>query len=87
MRVWLQSGSIQSCNSCGSVTSANLYVLMNSRRLARLFAAQPKTRRNEPKYLAEILNTVAECCARPKEQLARETGENAARLFGLPKSS
>lgn len=50
--------------------------------LPRTIVPKPKSRRNEPKYLIEVLNTLAECCARPQQQLARETAENAVRLFG-----
>ena len=52
--------------------------------LPRTLVPKPKTRRNEPKYLVEVLNTLAECCARSQQQLASETSENATRLFGLP---
>lgn len=52
--------------------------------LPRTLVPKPKTRRNEPKYLVEVLKTVAECCDRPPEQVARETSDNAARLFKLP---
>lgn len=51
--------------------------------LPRTLVPKPKTRRNEPKYLPEVLNMVAECCAKPTELLARETVENAERLFNL----
>lgn len=52
--------------------------------LPRTLVPKPKTRRNEPKYLVAVLDTVAECCGRPADQVARETSENATRLFGLP---
>lgn len=55
--------------------------------LPRTLRPRPKTRRNEPKYLVEVLNTVADCCARPREQVARETQENAERLFRLSAAS
>jgi TatD DNase family protein len=48
----------------------------------------PKTRRgkrNEPAYVLEVLERVASVRAEPIEELALATGENAARLFGLPR--
>lgn len=52
--------------------------------LPRTLVPKPKTRRNEPKYLAEVLKTIAACCDRPPEQVAKETSDNATRLFKLP---
>mgnify|MGYP006161281559 CR=1 FL=1 len=51
--------------------------------LPRTIRPKPKTRRNEPKHLIEVLYTLARCCGRPAEQLAMETSENAKRLFGI----
>jgi TatD DNase family protein len=51
--------------------------------LPRTIRPRPKTRRNEPKYLVEVLHTLARCCGRPAEQLAEETSANAKRLFGV----
>lgn len=51
--------------------------------LPRTIRPKPKTRRNEPKHLVEVLYTLARCCGRPAEQLAEETSENARRLFGV----
>jgi len=45
---------------------------------------QPKARRNEPAFLPHILRTVARALGRPPEDVARETTENARRLFSLP---
>jgi TatD DNase family protein len=51
--------------------------------LPRTLTPKPKTRRNEPRHLVEILKTLARCCDRPVEQVAIETSDNARRLFGL----
>ena len=51
--------------------------------LPRTIRPKPKSRRNEPKHLIEVLHTLARCCGRPAEQLALETSENAKRLFGI----
>jgi TatD DNase family protein len=51
--------------------------------LPRTIRPKPKTRRNEPKHLIEVLYTLSRCCGRPAEQLALETSENAKRLFGV----
>tara|TARA_B110000858_G_scaffold194792_2_gene249887 strand:+ start:16044 stop:16838 length:795 start_codon:yes stop_codon:yes gene_type:complete len=51
--------------------------------LPRTIRPKPKTRRNEPKHLIEVLYTLARCCGRPAELLAKETSENAKRLFGV----
>lgn len=52
--------------------------------LPRDLRPKPKSRRNEPMHLVHILHTVAQCCGRPVEQLAKETTENARRFFALP---
>ena len=51
--------------------------------LPRTIRPKPKTRRNEPKHLVEVLYMLSRCCGRPAEQLAIETCENAKRLFGV----
>ncbi len=51
--------------------------------LPRSLSPKPKTRRNEPKYLAEVLGVIAQHCDRDFDQLAIETTRNAKRLFGL----
>jgi TatD DNase family protein len=51
--------------------------------LPRTIRPKPKTRRNEPKHLIEVLYTISRCCGRPAEQLALETSENSKRLFGV----
>jgi len=50
--------------------------------LPRTIRPKPKTRRNEPRHLVEVLYTLSRCCGRPAEQLALETSANARRLFG-----
>jgi TatD DNase family protein len=52
--------------------------------LPRSLRPRPKTRRNEPAWLPEVLRVVAEHCQRPVEQVAAETTANARRLFNLP---
>lgn len=52
--------------------------------LPRSLRPRPKTRRNEPAWLTEVLRVVAEHCQRPAADVARQTTANAVRLFGLP---
>lgn len=49
--------------------------------LPRSLRPKPKSRRNEPAFLTEVLNTVANYCGRPAVQVAQETTANAKRLF------
>ena len=49
----------------------------------RTLRPQPKSRRNEPAYLAHVLATVASALGRPIEDVARTTSENARRFFRL----
>ncbi len=51
--------------------------------LPRTISPKPKTRRNEPAYLVEVLTTVAEARGQDTEHVARITTENAIRFFGL----
>ena len=51
--------------------------------LPRSIRPKPKSRRNEPKFLPEVLRVVAEASGRSEEQLAITTTENAKRFFGL----
>ncbi len=52
--------------------------------LPRTLRPKPKTRRNEPKYLAEVLRVLAECRSDDVSKLAAATASNARRLFALP---
>src|SRR5690554_3203645 len=52
--------------------------------LPRTLRPRPKTRRNEPAWLPEVLRVTALHCGRPAAQLAQETTANARRLFSLP---
>jgi TatD DNase family protein len=52
--------------------------------LPRTIRPKPKTRRNEPMYLTEVLKTVAEARGQSEEHVARITTENARRFFNLP---
>lgn len=54
--------------------------------LPRTIQPKPKTRRNEPAYLPEVLKTVAEARGQSVEHVARITTENAERFFELKKS-
>ena len=54
--------------------------------LPRTIRPKPKTRRNEPMYLAEVLRVVAEARGQSEEHVARITTENARRFFNLPPS-
>jgi TatD DNase family protein len=51
--------------------------------LPRTLEPKPKTRRNEPAYLTEVLRVVAEARGQSEEHVARITTENAVRFFGL----
>ena len=51
--------------------------------LPRTIAPKPKTRRNEPMYLPEVLRVVAEARGHTEEHVARVTSETAERFFGL----
>lgn len=55
--------------------------------LPRSIKPRPKSRRNEPCYLTEVLNTVANAVGRSPLELAQQTSANARRLFQLPKAS
>lgn len=51
--------------------------------LPRSLEEKPKTRRNEPRYLPEVLRVIAECREESISSLARQTTANARALFGL----
>jgi TatD DNase family protein len=51
--------------------------------LPRTFQPKPKSRRNEPAYLTEVLRIVAEARGQAEEHVARITTENAIRFFDL----
>jgi len=52
--------------------------------MPRTIKPKPKTRRNEPAYLPEVLQVVAEARGQSVDHVARITTENAARFFSLP---
>ena len=52
--------------------------------MPRTIQPKPKTRRNEPMYLTEVLKVVAEARSQSEEHVARVTTENARRFFRLP---
>ncbi|MEQ8953777.1 MAG: TatD family hydrolase [Gammaproteobacteria bacterium] len=52
--------------------------------LPRSLQPRPQTRRNEPKYLGEVLTMVARCRGQEAAQVAAATTANARRLFKLP---
>jgi TatD DNase family protein len=54
--------------------------------MPRTIQPKPKTRRNEPMYLAEVVRIVAEARSQSIEHVARVTTENARRFFSLPPS-
>jgi TatD DNase family protein len=54
--------------------------------LPRSIQPKPKTRRNEPAYLPEVLKTVAEARGQSTDHIAAITTENAVRFFGLEKN-
>ena len=51
--------------------------------LPRTIEPKPKTRRNEPAYLTEVLRVVAEARGQSEEHVAQITTENAVRFFDL----
>jgi len=52
--------------------------------LPRTIRPKPKSRRNEPAYLVDVLSTVADARGQSMEHVARITTENAVRFFALP---
>lgn len=52
--------------------------------LPRTVTPKPKTRRNEPMYLAEVVKVLAEARGQSEEHIAGITTENARRFFALP---
>jgi TatD DNase family protein len=52
--------------------------------LPRDLKPPPRGRRNEPQFLAHVLERVAALLERPVDIVARATTANAERLFGLP---
>jgi len=51
--------------------------------LPRTIQPKPKTRRNEPMHLVEVLRVVAEARDQPEEHVAEITTRNAVRFFNL----
>lgn len=51
--------------------------------LPRTLQPKPAHRRNEPMYLVEVLRETARCRGQTPEALARQTTDNACRLFQL----
>lgn len=51
--------------------------------LPRTLDPKPKSRRNEPKYLVEILKVVADSLGMEEAEVARLTTENARRFFAI----
>ena len=51
--------------------------------LPRTIEPKPKTRRNEPMYLAEVLKTVAEARNQSIDHVAEITSDNARRFFAI----
>ncbi len=51
--------------------------------LPRTLKPKPKSRRNEPAYLPEVLRVVADARGQSEEHVARITTENAIEFFGL----
>ena len=54
--------------------------------MPRTIQPRPKTRRNEPMHLTEVLKVVAEARDQSEEHVARVTTDNARRFFRLPGS-
>lgn len=51
--------------------------------LPRTLQPMPKVRRNEPRYLPEILKMLSHCTGRSVVTLARQTRDNSMCLFGI----
>lgn len=51
--------------------------------LPRTLSPKPKTRRNEPSYLTEVLRVVAEAMQESESTVAKATTANAERFFGF----
>ena len=51
--------------------------------LPRTIRPKPKSRRNEPAYLPEVLKTVADARGQTEQQVAEITTANAKRFFGI----
>ncbi len=51
--------------------------------LPRTLDPKPKTRRNEPMYLREVLRVLADAMGQPESSIASATTENAERFFAL----
>lgn len=54
--------------------------------LPRTLRPKPKSRRNEPMYLPEVVRVVAEARGQTEEHVAAITTDNARRFFSLPDS-
>ncbi len=54
--------------------------------MPRTIRPKPRTRRNEPMYLPQVLQTLAEARGQSEEHVARITTANARRFFSLPPS-
>ncbi len=52
--------------------------------LPRTIRPRPKSRRNEPMYLPEVVRVVAEARGQTEDHIAAITRENASRFFALP---
>ena len=52
--------------------------------LPRTIRPKPKSRRNEPMYLPEVVKVVAEARGQTEEHIAKITADNARRFFSLP---
>ena len=51
--------------------------------LPRSLKPKPKSRRNEPKFLPEVMRVVASCMGQAEETIARHTTRNAERFFAI----
>ncbi|MGB5738145.1 MAG: TatD family hydrolase [Woeseia sp.] len=55
--------------------------------LPRSLKPRPKSRRNEPCYLPEVLRVLAQATGRAPLEIAAETTSNARRFFALPEAT
>lgn len=52
--------------------------------LPRDLQPKPRSRRNEPKYLPHVVETIASCCGVPATTIATATTRNALAFFAFP---
>ena len=54
--------------------------------LPRTIKPKPSTRRNEPRHLNEVINSIAQSTGREAADVAQTTADNARRFFNIPQT-